>query len=186
LGGFQDPSLIEQVTMVPSDAARGWSWLTEGSFTAGNFTTVHNAYANWDDGEPNQWGDEDCLTIWTSNSKWHDRVCDNDIPFPMVLEVDLTRTTPLSIDGCGSLSLSTNMTIPDPLVSVAMNDNDKAVDDVYVCRYLSDVIDEMVVAATSFDADFESRLMTLLGSLSDSLTPEMSAIIVDCVRSTFI
>jgi hypothetical protein len=78
------------------------------------------------------------------------------------------------------------MTIPDPLVSVAMNDNDKAVDDVYVCRYLSDVIDEMVVAATSFDADFESRLMTLLGSLSDSLTPEMSAIIVDCIRSTFV
>jgi hypothetical protein len=177
LGGFQDRSIVE--TMV-GDYSRGWSWSTEdGSFPAGNTTTeVDQTYANWAVNEPDQRGgdDEDCVTIYTPDGMWHDRRCGDLLR--IVLEVDLHQNKSLSIEGC---TLSSN--IPDPLVSVVNADAGDS-DDPYVCTYLSDAIKSLVRdAATSLDdaTNLRSRLSTILDQLSDTLTPGMITIILDCV-----
>jgi Lectin C-type domain len=207
LGGMQDQSVDEDnETTLPVEATRGWSWLEEGSFAAGNFTgdLVINDYANWHIGEPDQRkGDnEDCVTMYTSDGQWHDRLCDVDT-FRFVLEFDFSRnggndddgddgsntiTTLASIlDGCSTADTTVIDTIPDPLISVRLNEGG----DAYVCRYLSDAIDELVPTTTAtttspdaVDDDVESRLMTLLNSLSSSLTPEQITIITECVTSS--
>jgi Lectin C-type domain len=204
LGGMQDQSVDEDnATTLLVEATRGWSWLEEGSFTAGNFTgdLVRNDYANWDTGEPDQRGgdNEDCVTLYTGNGKWHDRLCDVHV-YPFVLEFDFTRNDGNDNDGSNTInqlvsildgcSAATTVvdTIPDPLISVLLNEGG----DAYVCRYLSDAIDELVTTAAAatttttsdaVDNDVESSLTTLFNSLSNSLTPEQITIITECVTS---
>jgi hypothetical protein len=152
----------------PTDFATGWSWIDEGSFPAGNFTG-DNEYSNWETNEPDNRpgsGDENCLTIDVYHGKWHDRVCDLDMfPFPFILEANLTRENQ-SLDGCmAALDV-------DPLVSVLASDEAGS----YVCTYLSDAIDNLIATAASVDS-----VVSLLGSMSGSLSPEQIAMIAECV-----
>jgi Lectin C-type domain len=163
LGGFQDPS-VEESTV--EDFARGWSWIDEGSFSAGNFTGDNN-YSNWEMLEPDNrrgCGDEDCLTVSIPDRKWHDRKCDfYRYPFPFVLEVNLTRENQ-SLDGClAGLDI-------DPLVSVVASNETGS----YMCTYLS----EAIASAASVKS-----VTSLLTSLSGSLTQEQIATILDCVKA---
>jgi hypothetical protein len=178
LGGFQDRSIVETAV---GDYVRGWLWSTEeGSFPAGNLTTgFDQSYANWAVNEPDQRGgdDEDCLAIYTADGLWHDRRCGDLLR--IIVEVDLDQNKSLSIEGC---TLSSN--IPDPLVSVVVRSDVTTDDDPYVCTYLSDAIKSLVLdAATSIDnaTNLRSRLTSILDQLSDTLTPDMITIILDCV-----
>lgn len=58
-----------------------WKWITgpEANTTfwqgTGSGSTVGGNYANWNSGEPNQSGDEDCAETYVSSGQWNDLPC---------------------------------------------------------------------------------------------------------------
>lgn len=58
-----------------------WKWITgpEANTTfwqgTGSGSTVGGNYANWNPGEPNQSGDEDCAETYVSSGQWNDLPC---------------------------------------------------------------------------------------------------------------
>ena len=52
---------------------------TEGTFVS-NVTGRNLTYLPWNGGEPNYWGNEDCLNIYRDSGKWNDIPCDRQLP----------------------------------------------------------------------------------------------------------
>ena len=167
LGGFQ-------TALIPGDTAdtfvEGWEWVGDhGTFPFSNFTNTDNRYSNWDDGEPDQregFGDEDCLTIYTGNGRWHDRNCtDPAFPFRFIVEVELAESRPVLILDCDT-GLDT-----DPLISIQMGEDGQ-----YVCTYLSNAIADLPPEG------FGDSLASLLNSppLIGRLSAEQIESILNC------
>lgn len=69
IGGFQPPG--------SNEPDGGWTWITGEPWD----------YENWNTGEPNDSGGEDCAQWWTGNT-WNDRDC--SLSFYFIVEWDLT------------------------------------------------------------------------------------------------
>ena len=52
---------------------------TEGTFVS-SVTGRNLTYLPWIGGEPNNWGNEDCINIYRDSGKWNDIPCDRQLP----------------------------------------------------------------------------------------------------------
>lgn len=112
-----------------------WKWVTgpEAGTTfwqgTGSGSTVGGNYANWNGGEPNQSGDEDCAETYVSSGRWNDLNCGNSLGFVVefgtpsslptvvaknisVVTADVPAVTSLSpANSATGVSTTTNLTI---------------------------------------------------------------------------
>ena len=64
-----------------SDVAQegNWIWIDGTQFWMGlvNGRAVNGLFSNWDTGQPNSAGVEDCAAMWMNTDAWHDVACTN-------------------------------------------------------------------------------------------------------------